>query len=216
MRLRNIKGSKEFVKTNQLVLNEPKNHKGRWSEFFSNNNPIHIEIGMGRGQFIVEHAKRYPDINFIGIEKYSGVLYKALKGFEEEQLPNLICLRVDAQWLEDIFEPEEIGCIYLNFSDPWPKDRHEKRRLTNKMFLKIYHALLPEGCPVVFKTDNNDLFEFSLASFRAYGFAIDQLTRDLHKTDPVDNIMTEYEEKFSSQGDKINRLIALTPKKEIR
>jgi len=154
MRLRNIKGSIEGVKSNELVINEPSKYKGHWDEFFSNKNPIHIEIGMGRGQFIIEHAKRYPEVNFIGIEKYSGVLFKALKQLENENLPNLICIRVDALWLEDIFEPEEIDCIYLNFSDPWPKDRHEKRRLTYKTFLDIYHRLLPSESSVIFKTDN--------------------------------------------------------------
>jgi len=206
----------EFVKNNELVINEPSKYKGNWSDYFNNSNPIHIEIGMGRGQFIIEHAKRSPDINYIGIEKYSGVLFKALKRLEEEQLPNLICIRVDAQWLEDIFEPDEIDCIYLNFSDPWPKERHEKRRLTHKIFLDLYHKLLPIGSKVIMKTDNIDLFEYSLNSFKAYGFSIIQETRDLHKTNPEDNIMTEYEEKFSSQGYKINQLTALNQPKEIR
>lgn len=208
MRLRNVKGSIEAVINHDLTVDNPKTYKGKWHTFFGNNHDIHIEVGMGKGQFIIEMAKKNPHINYIGIEKYSGVLYKALKKIEEAQLENLITLRIDALWLEDVFEVGEVSNLYLNFSDPWPKERHEKRRLTYKSFLEIYHRLLPETGEIHFKTDNQGLFEYSLESIKGFGFNLKFVSRDLHSQD-VENVMTEYEEKFSGMGHPINKLIAV-------
>lgn len=210
MRLRNIKGSREAIEANEYTINNPKQLKGRWRELFGNDNPIHIEVGMGKGKFITTLAALNPDINYIGIEKYSSVLYRALEKMEQLKLPNLYFIRMEAEDLCNVFAENETDKIYLNFSDPWPKDRHAKRRLTSKEFFQRYdQILIPDGT-VEFKTDNNDLFDFSLEQIPQAGWRICAFTRDLHSDDKMNkgNVMTEYEEKFSSIGNPINKLIA--------
>ena len=162
MRLRNVKGSRETIAANEYVIKEETQYKGKWKDIFGNDHPIHIEIGMGKGQFITTLAQQNPEINYVGIEKYSSVLIRAIAKQEELQLPNLYFIRMEAEYIADVFAPNEVERIYLNFSDPWPKDRHAKRRLTSKEFLARYDQILvPEGV-VIFKTDNRDLFDFSL------------------------------------------------------
>lgn len=210
MRLRNVKGAREAMVESDLVFDEPKEWKGRWHEVFDNAHPIHIEIGMGKGRFIVEQAQRHPEINYIGIEKYSSVLIRALEKREGLELPNLYFIRMDAEEINEVFAENEVDRIYLNFSDPWPKDRHAKRRLTSPQFLARYDGLLvPEG-HLEFKTDNVDLFDFSLASVQEAGWQLLYETRDLHHSPYMEgNVMTEYESKFSSMGNPICKLAAM-------
>lgn len=210
MRLRNVKGSRETIASNDYVVHEETEMKGHWHQFFGNNNPIHIEIGMGKGQFIIELAKRNPDINYIGIEKYSSVLVRAIEKREQEpELLNLFFIRMDAEYITDVFDKDEVGLIYLNFSDPWPKDRHAKRRLTSAHFLSLYDQFLsPEG-KIIFKTDNRGLFDFSMEQIPEAGWILESYTYDLHNSSYNEgNIMTEYEAKFSQMGTPINRLVA--------
>ena len=178
--------------------------------YFGNDNPIRIEIGMGKGKFITTLAQQNPDINYIGIEKFSSVLIRAIEKMEELEITNLKFIRMDAEKIEDTFNKEEIDKIYLNFSDPWPKDRHAKRRLTSKEFFKRYDNILKKDGVVEFKTDNNDLFDFSLEQIPEAGWNIVEYTRDLHNNEKMNegNIMTEYEERFSKMGNNINKLIA--------
>ena len=173
MRLRNVKGSRETIAANDFVIKDETEMKGKWHELFGNDNPIHIEIGMGKGQFIIELAKRNPDINYLGIEKYSSVLVRAIEKREQESdLNNLYFIRMDAEYITDVFDKDEIDRIYLNFSDPWPKDRHAKRRLTSTHFLGLYDQFLaPEG-RVIFKTDNRGLFDFSLEQVPEAGWIL--------------------------------------------
>jgi tRNA (guanine-N7-)-methyltransferase len=209
MRLRNIKGSREAVAENEYVVHNPEEYKGKWNALFNNNNPIHIEIGMGKGRFIMQMALENPDINYIGIEKYSSVLLRALEKRKEIELTNLYFIRYDAEYLTDIFAGDEIARIYLNFSDPWPKDRHAKRRLTSKEFLRKYDECLKKEGEVVFKTDNRPLFDFSLEEVKFAGWELKDVTYDLHNSEYLPgNVMTEYEERFVSEGVPINRLIA--------
>lgn len=209
MRLRNIKGAGEVIEANEFVIKNPEEYKGRWNQVFQNDHPIQIEIGMGKGQFIMELAKQNPDINFIGVERYSSVLLRALQKHEETELTNLYFLCIDARTVKDIFAPGEIDKIYLNFSDPWPKDRHAKRRLTSREFLTRYDKILKKDGRVEFKTDNRGLFEFSLEETKEAGWKIEQHTFDLHHDEVMNigNIMTEYEEKFSSMGNPIHKMI---------
>ena len=215
MRLRNVKGSRETIAANDYVVHTETGMKGHWHELFGNDNPIHIEIGMGKGQFIMELARRNPDINYIGIEKYSSVLVRALEKRElEPEMTNLYFIRMDAEYITDVFDTNEVDRIYLNFSDPWPKDRHAKRRLTSTHFLSLYDQLLaPEG-RVIFKTDNRGLFDFSLEQVPEAGWILENYTYDLHNSEYNEsNIMTEYETKFSAMGTPINRLVAYREKK---
>ena len=217
MRLRNVKGSRETIADNKYVVHDEESMKGKWSEFFGNTNPIHIEIGMGKGQFIMELARRNPDINYLGIEKYSSVLVRAIeKREQEEDMTNLYFIRMDAEYIENVFAENEVANIYLNFSDPWPKDRHAKRRLTSPDFMAVYDKILAADGMVEFKTDNKGLFDYSLESITEAGWTITAHTFYLHH-DPVmyaGNVMTEYEEKFSSMGNPICKLIAMREPKE--
>lgn len=214
MRLRNIPGAREEMLVNPHVVQEPEKRKGSWRTLFGNNNPIHIEIGMGKGQFITTLAAQNPGINYIGIEKYSSVLLRALEKQEELLLPNLKFLRFDAEDICDIFAEHEVDRIYLNFSDPWPKERHAKRRLTSDRYFHRYEKFLePTEGYVAFKTDNKDLFEFSLEQVMEAGWTLSSVTRDLHNSAYNEgNIMTEYEERFSAMGNPICRLVALPPR----
>ena len=211
MRLRNVPGAREVMIENKYVYTEPEGMSGTWAEVFGNNNPVRIEIGMGKGTFITTLAATNPDINYVGIEKYSSVLIRALEKQEEAQLPNIIFIRMDAEEITDVFGEGEVDRIYLNFSDPWPKDRHARRRLTSSEFLARYDSFLAPSGHIEFKTDNQDLFTFSLEEIECSDvWHLDASTRDLHN-DPVmsrGNIMTEYEEKFSGMGNPICKLIA--------
>ncbi|SNU09712.1 tRNA (guanine-N7-)-methyltransferase [Lachnospiraceae bacterium] len=213
MRLRNIPGAREAIAESPFVVHDEESMKGKWHDFFGNDNPIHIEIGMGKGTYIMESAKRNPNINYIGIEKYSSVLLRALEKREEESnLNNLIFIRMDAEYIENVFAPDEVDNIFLNFSDPWPKDRNAKRRLTSTRFLDRYEHIMKKSGKVTFKTDNNDLFDFSLESAKEKGWEIVIMTRDLHKSEYNEgNIMTEYEKKFSGLGHKINMMVIKMP-----
>ena len=209
MRLRNVPGAREVMIENKYVFTEPEGMKGTWKDVFGNSNPVHIEIGMGKGVFITTLASQNPDINYVGIEKYSSVLLRAVEKQDELQLPNLRFIRMDAENIEEVFDKDEVDRIYLNFSDPWPKDRHAKRRLTSTRFLERYDNILtPEG-RVMFKTDNKDLFDFSLEQVEEAGWILENHTYDLHHSEYNEgNVMTEYEEKFSAKGNPICRLVA--------
>ena len=210
MRLRKVKGAKEAIDASSLVIHDAITKKGHWQEIFGNTNPIHIEIGMGKGRFLTALAKQNPNINYIGIERYDSVLVRALeKREQEEEITNLFYLCEDAKNITEIFAPEEVARIYLNFSDPWPKDRHAKRRLTSTEFFARYHQILSKDGEVMFKTDNRILFDFSLEQVSAAGWQLKDVTFDLHHSEYAEgNIMTEYEEKFSSLGNPIFRLVA--------
>lgn len=212
MRLRNIPIAKEVIANSACVVKEPKEKKGHWHAIFGNDHPIRIEVGMGKGQFIIAMAKKHPDINYIGIELYDSVLLRAIQKLESEETPveNLRFLCMNANELPDVFAFGEIDRIYLNFSDPWPKDRHAKRRLTSRQFLMRYEQILQPDDFVEFKTDNIGLFDFSLSEIKEHGWILDAYTYDLHHTPALceGNIMTEYEEKFSSMGNPICKLIA--------
>lgn len=209
MRLRNVPGARETIIENQFSIQEPEQKKGKWAEVFGNDHPIHIEVGMGKGQFIIEMARRNPEVNYIGIEKYSSVLVRAVEKLEDFEQDNLRLIRMDAENIEEVFDKDEVDRIYLNFSDPWPKDRHAKRRLTSTRFLERYNNILtPEG-RVMFKTDNKDLFDFSLEQVEEAGWILENHTYDLHHSEYNEgNVMTEYEEKFSAKGNPICRLVA--------
>lgn len=210
MRLRKVKGAKEAILASTFVIHDATDKKEHWNEVFGNTNPIHLEIGMGKGRFLTALAKQNPDINYIGMERYDSVLVRALeKREQEEEIRNLFYLCEDAKNIEEIFAPEEISRIYLNFSDPWPKDRHAKRRLTSTEFFTRYHRILAKDGEVIFKTDNRILFDFSLEQVPLAGWKLKDVTFDLHHSEYAgQNIMTEYEEKFSSMGNPIFRLVA--------
>lgn len=213
MRLRNVKGSDEKVSEHSRIIENEKDYKGKWNEKFGNDNPIHIEIGMGKGKFITTLAKNNPNINYIGFEKFTKVLVRALDNLDEEELYNAYAIRMDVEQILDVFEEGEIERIYLNFSDPWPKDRHAKRRLTHHDFLERYEKVLSPNGRIFFKTDNKHLFEFSLEEIEKHGWKTEKVTRDLHNSDYVEgNTMTEYEEKFVSLGMPICRLEAFKEK----
>lgn len=215
MRLRNVKGSRETIAANEWVVKEITAKRGNWAqEVFGNDHPIHIEIGMGKGQFIMELARQNPDINYIGIEKYSSVLVRALEKMEEAPLSNLRFIRMEAENIEEVFAPGEIDQIYLNFSDPWPKDRHAKRRLTSKEFLARYANIIKKESKIIFKTDNRPLFDFSLEQVTEAGWHLINHTFDLHHSEYVEgNIMTEYETRFVAKGNPICRMV-ITQTKE--
>lgn len=205
MRLRNVKYAKEIIsKSNYNVVNYL-DYKGDFKKLFGNDNPIHIEIGMGKGDFIIGMALNNPDINFIGIEKFDSVLVRAVQKLEDYDIPNLRVIRMDALEIDSVFF-KEVRCIYLNFSDPWPKERHARRRLTSDLFLSKYDSLFKDTCRIVMKTDNRKLFEYSIISFTNYGYNIDDLSLDLYSDDLTGNVQTEYEKKFVSNGNVIYRV----------
>lgn len=215
MRLRNIPHADSVVQNHGAVIMEAERQKGCWRQTFGNIRPIHIEIGMGKGRFLLQMAAAHPDINYIGMERYSSVLLRALEKYDTEEfheLENVRFLCMDAGELDNIFAPGEVDRIYLNFSDPWPKARHARRRLTSSVFLEKYgHVLIPGG-GLEFKTDNQDLFEFSMEQVeKAEGWTLEMYTRDLHHDAAMNagNIMTEYEEKFSAKGNPIFKMKAI-------
>ncbi len=211
MRLKNIPRARDVIAASRWAVDEPEKMKGRWAEEFGEpaDAPVHLEIGTGKGRFILELSKEHPDINYIGLEKYSSVLLRGVEIQDELMLKNLRFIRGDAELITEYFLPGSIDRIYLNFSDPWPKERHAKRRLPSRQFLARYDTILTPGGTIEFKTDNRDLFDFAVEEVPGSAFEIAQLTYDLH-ADPVmneGNIMTEYEEKFSALGNKICKYI---------
>ena len=211
MRQRNVKNKEEIISNSPYIILDPENYKKKWSKVFGNKNPIHIEIGTGKGNFIINKALKYPDINFIGIEKFDSIIARCLQKIPEG-IPNLKIVRLNALGIEDVFD-KEVDTIYLNFSDPWPKKKWHKRRLTSNIFLEKYDKVF-KGIPrIVQKTDNRDLFEYSVVSLSTYGYKIVDLSFDLHNSHIEDNIMTEYEEKFSKKGNNIYYLEAVKDRK---
>lgn len=206
MRLKHVKGANEIIEKGTYYVQNPF-IKGSWHQIFKNNNPIDIEIGMGKGDFIIENAQRFPNINFIGIEKFDSVLVRAIQKSNELELNNLKFIRGDAIHIDEFFD-HEVDLIYLNFSDPWPKERHAKRRLTSPIFLEKYSKIFAHSAHIIMKTDNNPLFDYSIESLENFGYQINSMTRDLYKEDTSTNIKTEYEKKFVKLGIKINRLEA--------
>ncbi|WP_294145651.1 tRNA (guanosine(46)-N7)-methyltransferase TrmB [uncultured Clostridium sp.] len=210
MRLRHIPGAEQMIEESPYVIQKPEERKGKWHEAFGNHNPIHIEVGMGKGKFIMELARTNPEVNYIGIERYSTVMLKALQKREQLQLSNIYFMCVDAKNMAEIFEPGEVARIYLNFSDPWPKDRHAKRRLTSPQFMEVYDKILSRDGRVEFKTDNRGLFDYSLESVPEAGWKILESTFDLHHSEMAEgNVMTEYETKFAAEGKPICKLTAV-------
>ena len=206
MRLKNIKGASEKILLGKYFINNPNDYKGKWHTLFKNNNPIYIEIGMGKGKFITENALNNPNINYIGIEMYDSVILRAVEKTNDLELNNLYLIRMDARLIEEVFD-KEIDLIYLNFSDPWPKDRHAKRRLTSPRFLDRYDKIFKDNKVIILKNDNNPLFDYSIDTLIEKGYILSNITRDLHK-DRDNIITTEYEDKFVNKGIKINYLEA--------
>lgn len=209
MRLRNITGSREMIAESRFVIHEPKGYKGKWRELFGNDHPLRVEIGMGKGRFIMDLARMNPDINYLGIEKYSSVLLRGIQKMETDPLPNLYFIRMEAEEITDVFGRKEVDRIYLNFSDPWPKDRHAKRRLPSREFLRRYDEILIKDGVIEFKTDNHELFQFALGELEPAGWQLLQMTEDLHHDEEMlsGNVMTEYEEKFSTLGNPIYKYV---------
>lgn len=205
MRLRNVTGSREVIAGSRFVVHEEARRPGEWHEVFGNSHPLEVEIGMGKGKFLYTMAELHPDINYVGIEKYSSVLLRAIQKMEERELPNLRFIRMDAEEVTKAFGPGEVDRIYLNFSDPWPKDRHAKRRLPSKEFLERYDVILKKDGRLEFKTDNRELFEFALGELPRAGWKAELVSYDLHHEEALmeGNVMTEYEEKFSALGNPI-------------
>ena len=199
MRLRNVKGAKEIIDNSPYIIKNPIDYKGDYQKIFENNNPIHIEIGMGKGDFIIENAKKYPNINFIGIEKFDSVIVRAVQKLENEEIPNLKLIKIDANEIDDDFD-KEISVIYLNFSDPWPKARHAKRRLSSEIFLNKYDSVFIDKKRIIMKTDNRKLFEYSIKSFTDYGYKIEDISLNLYEDDIKNNVPTEYETRFHNRG----------------
>ncbi len=206
MRLRNLKNKEEILNNSKYLEKDPYKYKGKWSKYFNNNNPIYIEIGMGFGKFIVENARRNPNINYIGIERLDNVLARTLPRIPDD-ITNLVILRLNALEIDEVFD-REIDRIFLNFSDPWPKSRHSMRRLTSQVFLKKYDKIFRRDMSIYMKTDNRDLYIFSLMSFSSYGYVLSDISFDLHEGDDSDIITTEYEDKFVKKGLPIYNVVA--------
>lgn len=209
MRLKNVPGSREAIAESKWCIKEPEKMPGRWSEYFNRTAPLYVEIGMGKGRFLIDNAVAYPEINYVGIEKFSSVLIRGIQKLDADPVENVALIRLDAENVTDVFSEGEVDRIYLNFSDPWPKDRHAKRRLPSRQFLARYDKILKKDGQVEFKTDNRDLFDFAVEEVEAAGWKIDAITYDLHNDLIMSdgNIMTEYEEKFSSMGNPICKYI---------
>lgn len=214
MRLRNVPRAEGTIQNHPAVIKRPEAQKGCWQQVFGNSKPIHIEIGMGKGRYLLTMASLHPDVNFVGIERYTSVLLRAVEKFDTEEfkmLKNIRFVCMDARDVAEVFAHGEVERIYLNFSDPWPKARHEKRRLTSHEFLERYEQILVPGGTLEFKTDNTELFNFSLEQVRSSSWTLEHYTYDLHHHEIMNegNVMTEYEEKFSARGNPINKLIAV-------
>ena len=207
LRLKKVKDASNIIKKSDYIIEEPNNYKGKWNKVFNNSNPIEIEIGMGKGDFIIGMALKYPNINFIGIEMFDSVIVRAVQKLEDKKIDNLKLIRMDANYIEDVFD-KEISKIYLNFSDPWPKKRHEKRRLTSHELLSKYDSIFKNEKVIFQKTDNIDLFSFSIESLSTYGYTLKNVTLDLASSDMKDNVLTEYEKRFNEKNIRICRLEA--------
>lgn len=200
-----MKGASEILENSSIIIKDYLSYKGNFKSLFNNNNPIHLEIGMGKGDFIINMALKYPNINFIGIEKFDSVIVRAIEKVNED-IPNLKLIRMDAKDIEEVFY-KEIDILYLNFSDPWPKKRHENRRLTSINFLKKYDNIFKNSKSIIMKTDNRKLFEFSLMEFSKYNYKIEDISLDLYDDDVNNNVPTEYEKKFHSLGFPIYKVV---------
>ncbi len=209
MRLKNVRGASEILANSNYVIKEYKEYKEKFNTLFANKNDIKIEVGMGKGDFIIGNAIKYPNVNFIGIEKFDSVLVRAVQKVEslEQHLPNLRFIRMDATEITDVFK-NEIHTLYLNFSDPWPKNRHENRRLSSKLFLKRYDNIFSDVKRIEMKTDNRKLFEFSIISIANYGYLVEDISLNLYEDDIKDNIPTEYETRFHNLGFPIYKIVA--------
>lgn len=206
MRLKNVKGAKEQIESSDYIILDYEKYTGNFNKIFNNDNPLHIEIGMGKGDFIINMAKKYPNINFIGIEKFDSVIVRAVQKLNnEELLGNLKLIRMDALNIDKIMH-KEVDTIYLNFSDPWPKKRHERRRLSSFEFLKKYDNVFRNQKHIIMKTDNRKLFEYSIKSFTDYGYNINDISLNLYDDDILDNVPTEYEIKFHNKGMPIYKI----------
>lgn len=199
MRLKHVKNATEIIGSSSYIIDYPEKYRGKYHQLFHNNHPIYIEIGMGKGDFIIENAKRNPNINFIGIEKFDSVIVRAVQKLDNQMIPNLKLIKIDALKIHEIFH-KEISLIYLNFSDPWPKLRHEKRRLSSKIFLEKYEDIFENSNNIIMKTDNRSLFEFSIKSFTNYGYKVKDISLNLYEDDLKGNIPTEYETRFHELG----------------
>lgn len=206
MRLRNVKNADIILKNSDYVIDNPEENKGKFKEIFKNDKPICLEIGMGKGDFIINMALSNPEINYIGVEKYASVLVRAVQKLDELSISNLKLMCYDAKTINNVFD-KEIDTLYLNFSDPWPKKRHAERRLTSHSFLRVYDDIFKNENKIIQKTDNIILFASSLSSLSTYGYTLNNVSLDLHNEN-IKNIKTEYEEKFSGLGFKINYLEA--------
>ena len=202
MRLRNVKDASIKIDASNYIIKNYEDYKGNYKNIFNDDNKLCIEIGMGKGDFIIGMARNNPDINYIGIEKYDSVMVRAVEKLDRLdigiELQNLKLIKMDAEYIDKVFD-KEIDTIYLNFSDPWPKDRHEKRRLTSSNFLKKYDSLFKSTKHIIFKTDNRKLFEYSIMTLTDYGYTINNISLDLH-SDDISNVETEYEKRFSNLG----------------
>ncbi len=208
MRLKNVPRAAEVIEKSRYAVKDPERFRGKWAEFFENANPIHVELGMGKGRFVMDMARLHPEINFIGIERQKSVILRAVEKMEEDPLPNVALVLYEGDNIEEMLGEHEIDKIYLNFSDPWPKDRHAKRRLTSDRFFPRYDHVLKKEGTIEQKTDNTGLFAYSLESAVACGWKILFKTDDLHGSPYAEgNVMTEYEEKFSANGNKICKAI---------
>ena len=205
MRLKKVKGAEELIEASKYILKNPKDYKGNFQTIFNNDNPICLEIGMGKGDFIIGMAEKYPEINFIGVEKFDSVIVRAIEKIEEQNIPNLKLIRMDAEDINEVFD-HEIDTLYLNFSDPWPKKRHTNRRLTSEKFLKLYDNIFAKDKHIIQKTDNRKLFEFSIMSYTNYNYKIQEISLDLYNDDITNNVPTEYEKKFVSKGQVIYKI----------
>lgn len=199
MRLRKVKNAQNIIDESQYIIKKPEIYKGNYKNVFENDNPIYIEVGMGKGDFIIENALKNPEINFIGIEKFDSVMVRAVQKLEEYDIPNLKLIKIDALNIDNIFY-KEISCLHLNFSDPWPKKRHTNRRLTSNVFLNKYDLIFKNTKKIIMKTDNRHLFEYSIKSLTDYEYKINDISLDLYSDNKLDNIETEYEKKFVSKG----------------
>lgn len=210
MRLRNVPGARDIMEASPYVFTRPQGMAGTWAAVFGNSQPVHIEIGMGKGRFITSLAQMNPHINYVGIEKYSSVLLRAVEKQEELELPNLRFIRMDAENITEVFGKGEVGRIYLNFSDPWPKDRHAKRRLTSRTYFERYDTILAPDGQVEFKTDNRALFDFSVEEVKDTKWELALITYNLHGDESLceGNVMTEYEARFSQEGKPIHKFVA--------
>ena len=210
MRIRNVKNKEEILNSSKYLIQNPKDYIGKWNTVFNNDNPIYIEIGMGKGKFIIENAKKYPNINFIGIERQDSILVRSLQKIVED-IPNLIIVRMNALIIDEVFN-KEISRIYLNFSDPWPKKRHHFRRLTSNIFLDKYDSIFKDNKEIYMRTDNTSLYTYSIETLSNHGYYLQDISLDLHKDSEEELITTEYEDRFSSENKPIYSLVATSTK----